>query len=139
MNCISSCPIPHTLALTSPIKVGTKQIKPVILPILVLFLFFLPFGIASAASWYIPKSLQPALASVEKIDFSVQNISPMISLSTLAEQAQMERETLAILLGLPLDYDFSTLLIDIEEDDEHMDITLGFIREKLAEYFDQEE
>jgi len=34
-----------------------------------------------------------------------------------------------LLLGLPEDYNPATLLIDIEQDPEFIDITMGFIRE----------
>ena len=134
MQCVSACPIPQTLTIASTAPLRTSQIRSVFLPILVLVLFFLPLGIATAASWYSPGSTKVITTATEAIEFSLDTISPMISLSTLAAQAGMQQETLANLLGLPLDYDFSTLLLDIEEDDEYMDVTVRYIREKIGEY-----
>ena len=99
-----------------------------------MILFFLPLGIAAGASWYSPASAYAPSAPIETSDFSPDAISPMISLSTLATQSGVAQQTLAELLGLPMDYDFSTLLVDIEEEDAYMDITVRFIRERMSEY-----
>ena len=131
MQCVTSCPIPKTLSIASH---GSVRIRPVILPVLVLVLFFAPLGVATAASWYRPASSHTVLNSSDQQEFSVDSISPMISLSTLAVQAGIDERTLAALLGLAPDYDFSTLLIDIEEEDDYMDITVRFIRETLRAY-----
>ncbi len=40
-----------------------------------------------------------------------------------------ETSELLLLLGLPEDYNPTTLLIDIEQDPGFIDITLGYIRE----------
>lgn len=137
MRCVSSCPVPQTLTIASPNRGGTARIRSIYLSLFVLILFFLPLGIASGASWYSPSSGYAPTASVETSDFSPDAISPMISLSTLVTQTGMSQETLTDLLGLPLDYDFSTLLVDIEEEDAYMDITVGFIRERMREYLQE--
>lgn len=134
MQCVSSCPIPQTLTIASPNKVGALRIRTIFLSLFVMILFFLPLGIAAGASWYSPASAYAPSAPIETSDFSPDAISPMISLSTLATQSGVAQQTLAELLGLPMDYDFSTLLVDIEEEDAYMDITVRFIRERMSEY-----
>jgi polyferredoxin len=134
MQCVDSCPVPHTLTIATPTWLRTFRIRAMVLPFIVLAVFFVPLGIATAASWYNPTSSHIATTPAQAIEFAPENISPMISLSTLATQAGMETAALADLLGLPADYDFSTLLMDIEEEDEYMDITVRYIREKIGEY-----
>ena len=133
MACVSSCPVPQTLVFS----LKGRTIIPLVLPILVFVLFFTPLFIASITGWYIPQSLQKSTTTAQATTFSVDDISPMMSLSTLALQADLSQEALASLLGLPQEYDFSTLLIDIEEDDDFMDITVGYIRKTLSQYFSE--
>ncbi len=133
MACVSSCPVPQTLVFSGK----GRTIMPFVLPIIVLVFFFVPLALASIAGWYIPQSLQKSTTTTQAIAFSVDDISPMMTLSALALQAGLSQEELASLLGLPLEYDFSTLLIDIEEDDDYMDITVGYIRKALGQYFSE--
>ena len=131
MKCVTSCPVPETLVMTSP---GAVKVRPIFLSFLALVLFFTPLTVAAANSWYSPSSPPAVVISTETAEFSVNSISPMISLSTLADQIGMSQDMLVDLLGLPRDYDVSTLLMDIEEEDEFMDITVRFIREKIHDY-----
>jgi hypothetical protein len=110
------------------------SIQTVAIPLLVILLFFLPLGIAASVSWYAPLSSHAETAPVEPSSFSEQSISAMSSLATLATQVGVDHITLANLLGLPIGYDFSTLLVDIEEDEEYAEITVRFIRERISEY-----
>ncbi len=127
-RCIDICPVQGALTSTAPVQ-GNAAAAAVCL------LFLTPLAAARAAEIYIP----PGTQSEQVSSFDPGSISPVITVEDLARNMGIEYHTFTELVGLPGDYDGSTMLIDIEEDPEHGHITVGYIREQVVQYLERKE
>ncbi len=125
--CVAACPIPGALSYSAPR--GRAPIRSgLVASVAVLVLLVTPIVLASGIGLY--GTSPDAQVSAE---FDPETISPMMSLEELAAAAGVAELELLALLGLPPDYDTAVYLFDIEEDQEHEHITVGFIRETLSD------
>ena len=87
--------------------------RPITIVILILVLFFLPI-----AAGRLYTSLSTSSAS--QTTFTLNNISPILSLEELAKGLKIETDMLLNILQLPADTDLKTKLRDLEEIDEKL-------------------
>lgn len=129
MRCISACPVAETMTCTP--AGGTRSLNSAsAAALLSLVLFFTPITAARAINWHITAESTVILDQYTAVQTS-REISPLMTLDDLAESMGMAYHELGSILGLPEGYDFSTLIIDIEEEESYEHITLGYIREQM--------
>ena len=128
-KCVNTCPVPGALSYSRKGKLPMSSFWLLVLPFAVLVVFLLPLGLARVTGLYLPVGASSSTVVLNDKPLTAQDVSPMLSLEALAGKMETATTELLLLLGLPEDYNPATLLIDIEQDPEFIDITMGFIRE----------
>ncbi len=131
MQCVDACRVDGILAYSS--RSGQRVSRPVgvyaATAAAALVLFFSPVVIARATGAYTPAGTPSPAGAV----LAVEDITPTMSLDAVAEGFALTTEQLLGLLDMAADFDGTTRIFDIEDDERYEHITIAYVRSALAE------